>query len=160
MITNKYTAPLDSSDHVASEFSISGTSGFLPLYILPIFDTPLFRPQWSNAVQRGAVLTGSAMVRQSSAGACWKPPIRTFSYPGTPAWKHIIGRIFSSHGVISLTEEIFVDEEEIRILGGLRGDDGQTFIDVILEVRFHTPSPKKHDLISLGILSNSQRLHR
>ena len=69
--------------------------------------------------------------------------------PGTSAWKHLISRTFPSHEVVSLVEGIFEDEEEVRALNDLRGDDAQTFIDVIHEVRFRSPSPKKHVLIGL-----------
>ena len=107
--------------------------------ILPTFDTPLFRPQWPNAMQRETRLSGSAMVRQSSTETCWKPPNRTFSHPGTSGWKHLISRIFPSHEVVTIIEGIFVDEEKIKALDGPRGDGAQIFIDVVLRCRSWYP---------------------
>ena len=66
-----------------------------------------------------------------------------------PAWKHLISRSFPSHEVISLIQEIFVNEEEIGALDHLRGDDTQAFIDVAHEVRFHGFHPKSKVLLCL-----------
>lgn len=65
-----------------------------------------------------------------------------------PTWKRLISHTFPSYEVTSLVEEIFVSENELTALDDLRGDDAQTFIDVIHEVRLCTPSSEKRDLIA------------
>ena len=67
--------------------------------------------------------------------------------PGTPAWKYLIDHIYSPREVISLIETAFLDDGEVRLLYDPRGDDAQTFVDVIHEVRPHIPSPE-HGLIA------------
>jgi len=66
--------------------------------------------------------------------------------PPTPADRHLsacrrlINRAFSPHEVIPLIGAVFTSRDELQLVGGLRGDDAQTFIDVIHEVRLHTLS--------------------
>lgn len=52
-----------------------------------------------------------------------------------PACRSLISRTFSPHEIISLIEVIFGNQNEIKMIGFLRGDDAQTFIDVIHGVR-------------------------
>jgi hypothetical protein len=52
-----------------------------------------------------------------------------------PACKRLISRTFSPQEVTSLIEAIFMSKDEVRMVRDLRGDDAQTFIDVIHEVR-------------------------
>jgi len=53
---------------------------------------------------------------------------------GTPAWKRLISRTFSSHEVISLIEATLMSEDAHVMIRDLRGDDAQTFVDVMQEV--------------------------
>ena len=71
-------------------------------------------------------------------------------YPGSsnpvslnvPVCECLINRAFISpafflpHDLISPIEAIFASKDEVKIIHGLRGDDAQTFIDVVHEVRF------------------------
>jgi hypothetical protein len=41
------------------------------------------------------------------------------------------------HEVISLIEAVFKSKDEVKMIGYLRGDDAQTFIDVVHRVRPH-----------------------
>ena len=52
-----------------------------------------------------------------------------------PAWKRLIGRALPPREVISLIEEIFTNKEEVKMICDLLGDDAQTFINTIHEVR-------------------------
>jgi hypothetical protein len=54
-----------------------------------------------------------------------------------PACKRLTSRTFLPHEVISLIEAIFTSQDEVNAIGYLRGDDAQTFIDVIHKVRTH-----------------------
>lgn len=56
-----------------------------------------------------------------------------------PAWKRLIDRPLDPDDRIALITEIFADREEIETVRRLRGEDAQSFIDVIDEV-FPTPS--------------------
>ena len=51
-----------------------------------------------------------------------------------PACKRLTSNNFSPHEIISLIETIFTTQDEIKMIGCLRGDEAQTFIDVIHEV--------------------------
>ena len=62
------------------------------------------------------------------------PNSSNFDNPGTSACKRLIGRAFSPQEVTSLIEAIFMSEDEVKMVRDLRGDDAQTFIDVIHEV--------------------------
>ena len=52
-----------------------------------------------------------------------------------PACTSLIRRTFSPPEVISLIEAIFTSKDEVKMLRNLRGDDAQTFVNVISEVR-------------------------
>ena len=60
----------------------------------------------------------------------------------TPAWERLIRHTLLPHEIISLIEAIFTSKEEVKMLSDLRGDDAQTFINVIHEVSF-VPLPSK-----------------
>lgn len=62
-----------------------------------------------------------------------------------PACKRLISRAFSSHEVIPLIEAIFENQGEVKMIGYLCEGEAQTFIDVIYEVRPHTPSKAQSD---------------
>jgi len=66
-----------------------------------------------------------------------------------PACKRLTSRAFSPHEVIPLIEAIFTNQDEVKMIGYLRGDDAQTFIDVIHEVCLRYPSFPRPGLISL-----------
>jgi len=53
-----------------------------------------------------------------------------------PACKRLISRTPSPQEVTSLIEAIFTSKEEVKMVRDLRGDDAQTFVDVIHEVCF------------------------
>ena len=52
----------------------------------------------------------------------------------TPAWKRLIDSSLDSSERISLITDIFSDHDETEIVKRLRGDDAQSFIDVIDQV--------------------------
>ena len=57
--------------------------------------------------------------------------------PKSSACRRLINHTFSPRKTISLIEVIFTSKAEINIIRDLRGDDAQTFIDVVHGVRFH-----------------------
>ena len=58
----------------------------------------------------------------------------TLATADAPASKRLISRDFFPHEIISLIETIFASKDEFKMIRDLRGDDAQTFIDVIHEV--------------------------
>ena len=58
-----------------------------------------------------------------------------------PAWKRLISHSLLPHEVISLIDAAFTSKEEVKVINGLRGDDAQTFINTIHEVRFRSFLP-------------------
>ena len=64
------------------------------------------------------------------------PDSSNFVNLDAPACKRLIRRAFSPQEVTSLIEAIFMSEDEVKMVRDLRGDDAQTFIDVIHEVCF------------------------
>ena len=66
-----------------------------------------------------------------------------------PACKRLTSRAFSQDEVIPLIEAIFTNQNEVKMIGYLRTDDAQTFIDVIHEVRLRRPSFPGRGLISI-----------
>jgi len=67
---------------------------------------------------------------------------------GMPAWRRLINHTFSPHEAIPLIEAMFMTEDEVEMIGCLRGDDAQTLINVIDEVGCYTPSSQSHGLIA------------
>jgi hypothetical protein len=71
------------------------------------------------------------------------PPFITHTEPGpsvpvdsdVPAWKRLIIHTLLPHETISLIEEIFTSKDEVDMICDLLGDDAQTFINTIHEVR-------------------------
>jgi len=61
----------------------------------------------------------------------------TFVDSKLSACRRLISHAFSPHETVPLIEVIFTSKAEIVIIRGLRGDDAQTFIDVVHEVRPH-----------------------
>lgn len=53
-----------------------------------------------------------------------------------PAWKQLTSSNLATHKRIPLVRTVFSDREEVKIVGHLCGDDAQTFVDMIDEVRF------------------------
>lgn len=55
---------------------------------------------------------------------------------GIPAWKRLVGRALAldEQKHISLITDFFSDPDEIEVVGVLRGDDVQLFVDIIDEV--------------------------
>jgi len=56
--------------------------------------------------------------------------------PDAPACKRLISKAFFPHEVTSLIETIFTSKDQVKMIGDLRGDDAQAFIDVIHKVCF------------------------
>jgi len=61
----------------------------------------------------------------------------TFVDSKLSACRRLISHAFSPHETVPLIEVIFTSKAEIDIIRGLRGDDAQTFIDVVHEVQPH-----------------------
>ena len=59
----------------------------------------------------------------------------TVVVPEPSACRRLISRAFVPREIISLIEAIFTSEAETDIVGDLRGEDAQTFIDLVHEVR-------------------------
>ena len=66
---------------------------------------------------------------------------------GTPPWKRLIDRTFSSYEVVSIIEAALTSEDAPLVTRDLRGDDSQTFVDVIHEV-YSIPPFTTCDLIT------------
>ena len=66
------------------------------------------------------------------------------AHSSPPLWKQLVNSTLAAHNRIPLIVTIFSDRDEVEIVGHLRGDDAQTFIDVIDEVSIHTLSPLKN----------------
>ena len=60
-----------------------------------------------------------------------------------PAWKQLISHTLATHDRISLITAVFLDDDQVKRVEQLSGDDAQTFIDVIDEVSPHTISCSK-----------------
>jgi hypothetical protein len=67
---------------------------------------------------------------------------------GAPAYKRLINYTSLPHQVIPLIEAIFTSQDEVKAIGRLCGENAQTFVDVVHEVRLHTPSfPRRADCL-------------
>ena len=53
---------------------------------------------------------------------------------GTPAWKRLIEGPLNSDVRVSLIADIFSDRDETEMVKQLRGDDAQSFVDVMDQV--------------------------
>jgi len=53
---------------------------------------------------------------------------------GPPAWKRLISHAFTMDERVSLVNAIFSDHE-VEVVKNLSGDDAQTFVDTLYEVR-------------------------
>ena len=60
-----------------------------------------------------------------------------------PACERLISHTLSQDEVIPLIEAIFTSQDEVNMIDHLHGDNAQTFIDVVHEVRF--PSLRSRD---------------
>ena len=65
-------------------------------------------------------------------------PDRFLMCSGIPAWKRLVNRPLTKDERISLITDIFSDPEETEVVKRLRGDDAQSFVDVIDEVLPHS----------------------
>jgi len=63
------------------------------------------------------------------------PQLFSQSLYNAPACKRLISKTFFPHEVVSLIEATFTSKDQVKMICDLRGDDAQTFIDVIHEVR-------------------------
>jgi len=70
-----------------------------------------------------------------------KPPISIpdwfLTYARTPAWKRLINHPLTTAERTSLIADLFSDHDETKAAKGLRGDDAQSFVDVVGEVLPH-----------------------
>lgn len=55
-----------------------------------------------------------------------------------PAWKQLISYPLPTQERIPLIASIFSDHIESKVVGYLSGDDAQTFVDMVDEVKFHS----------------------
>lgn len=69
-----------------------------------------------------------------SSGAYVRRPDPFLTHSGTPAWKRLIDRPFYLDKQVSLTTHIFSDRDETETVRHLRGDDAQSFVDVVDQV--------------------------
>ena len=70
-----------------------------------------------------------------------------FSNSPIPAWKRLINCTLSSYERISLIADIFSDHNETEVVMSLRGDDAQSFVDIIDGVCLPIFSLQRNDLI-------------
>jgi hypothetical protein len=73
-----------------------------------------------------------------------------------PAWKRLIGHTLTMPEYISLIATVFSDNNQVKMVENLIGDDAQNLIDMIDNVSLtkfnHTFPPSRHQLI--GFYSN------
>ena len=88
---------------------------------------------------------------------CWKPcaacgfnsgpyirwPDQVLVYSDAPAWKRLIDLPLTTDERVSLITTIFSDHDETEVVRWLRGDDAQSFVDVIDEVLHRSCIPKE-----------------
>ena len=65
-------------------------------------------------------------------------------YSDLPAWKQLINPALTTHERVSVNMAIFSDRDEVEIIERLRGNDAQTFVDVMDEVSLHTRPPREN----------------
>jgi len=65
------------------------------------------------------------------------------NHTNSPAWKRLISHTLTTEERISLITEIFSHRDQVVMVGRLYGDDAQTFIDAVDEVRLYNPSTSK-----------------
>jgi len=75
------------------------------------------------------------------------PP--TVDPPNLPAWKRLISHPPAQSERAPLITAIFADNNEVEMVRNLCGDDAQTFVDLVDEVRLCSLSPLKHGLVDL-----------
>jgi len=63
-----------------------------------------------------------------------------FAYSEDPPWRQLIKSTLNAHERILLITAIFSDNNQIKTVSKLSGDDAQAFIDVIDEVSLRTIS--------------------
>jgi len=68
-----------------------------------------------------------------------------------PAWKRLISHPLAAHERISLINTIFLDNNQVEMVGRLQGEDAQTFIDIIDEVSPHNFTPKGQSNFDLNL---------
>ncbi|KAF9786281.1 kinase-like domain-containing protein [Thelephora terrestris] len=101
-------------------------------------DIPVLRPSFADHLANCAAMP-AALVKKSGKGL--KDFNKGQPAPGSsiptglnaPTWKRLIGHAFPPHEVISIIEEIFASENEVKTVCKLLGDVAQAFIDVIHE---------------------------
>ena len=71
-----------------------------------------------------------------------------------PACKRLTSGTFSPHEVVPLIEAIFTNQSEVKMIGYLRRDEAQNFIDAIHGVRLSTPSFPRRGLTSLVLFGS------
>ena len=65
---------------------------------------------------------------------------------GIPAWKRLVNCTLSLDEQISLIADIFSDHDETKVVTSLRGDDAQSFVDVMDEVCLPIFSLRRNNL--------------
>jgi len=100
---------------------------------------PHLRPEVSEVLQVLLTPLVSHSLRQSHFLTCLCSK--------HPAWKQLISHTLATDERISLITTIFLDENQVKMVERLSGDDAQTFIDKIDEVGLRTNSHSNAKLI-------------
>lgn len=121
----------------------------VPLYLPGLSASPQHSPKTisnhppSGGSRRNSIVTGGNIGHPTQMTTSpWSSPINRHSIlvdSSTPAWKRLISYTLLPHEIISLIETIFTSKDEVKAICDLRGDDAQTFINVIHEVRSFRP---------------------
>lgn len=130
--------------------SLSPTNGAHPHPLPDVQQHNLLLAHPTPSPNRTLLLNGFVSPRESShteetreaVGTDDEPFLTVCPAPGspaplnsnTPAWKRLCGHPSLPHEVISLVNGIFTSKDELKKIFDLRGDDAQTFVDVIHKV--------------------------
>ena len=95
---------------------------------------PHSRPEVSEALKFLPIALVSHPFQLSSI---LKPDSFLVYSTSPPAWKQLIDHPLSTDERIFLLTSTLTNPDEVEIVGRLRGNDAQAFIDVIDEVTFH-----------------------
>ena len=82
--------------------------------------------------------------------ACPGPPLSPPDSPihpsiDSPGWKRLISTSLAAHERTAMIATLFMNRDEVEAMKHIGGDDAQTFVDTIHEVRFHPLIPPKSD---------------
>ena len=110
-----------------------------------LLERPGKQPQFGAEIARNVVNSPQSLLSRDGAHTRDDGlPLMVHSVPDSsnlvdldvPACKRLISRTPSPQEVTSLIETIFMSKEEVKMIRDLRGDDAQTFVDVIHGICF------------------------